>query len=180
MCQHCTDVNYRRISIFSTHRYYLFLISFAISNFVHACGKIFICLKYVWIKNKFVKTEGRQTSSSRAGALFLKKETLTLKRSVYCLLSGYRFFSNTNMNKKIFLFASRCTWKRTWQIFMKRNPSYTGEDSPVSLFPIFGHHCLGADTMTKKIFILRFFWKLNKKLIFCLMSKKSEFEFTFS
>ena len=71
MCQHCTDVNYRRISIFSTHRYYLFLISFAISNFVHACGKIFICLKYVWIKNKFVKTEGRQTSSSRAGALFL-------------------------------------------------------------------------------------------------------------
>ena len=40
---------------------------------------------------------------------FLKKETLTLKRSVYCLLSGYRFFSNTNMNKKIFLFASRCT-----------------------------------------------------------------------
>ena len=133
MCQHCTDVNYRRISIFSTHRYYLFLISFAISNFVHACGKIFICLKYVWIKNKFVKTEGRQTSSSRAGALFLKKETLTLKGSVYSLLSGYRFFSNTNIIKKILVFADRCTRKRSLQISMKRNPEYTGEDSPVSI-----------------------------------------------
>lgn len=93
MCQHCTDVNYRRISIFSTHRYYLFLISFAISNFVHACGKIFICLKYVWIKNKFVKTEGRQTSSSRAGALFLKKRNPDAEK--ISLLSAFRlsFFS---------------------------------------------------------------------------------------
>lgn len=60
-------------------------------------------------KNTLVKTEGRQTSNSRAGALFLKKETLTLKGSVYSLLSGYRFFSNTNMIKKIFLFAGSCT-----------------------------------------------------------------------
>lgn len=73
MCQHCTDVNYRRISIFSTHRYCLFSFCSFIrcQHFVRAYGKIFICLKYVWIKNTFVKTEGRQTSSSRAGALFL-------------------------------------------------------------------------------------------------------------
>jgi hypothetical protein len=84
-------------------------------------------------KNTFVKTEGRQTSSSRAGALFLKKETLTLKGSVYSLLSGYRFFSNTNIIKKILVFADRCTRKRSLQISMKRNPEYTGEDSPVSI-----------------------------------------------
>jgi len=80
----------------------------------------------------------------------------------YSLLSGYRFFSNSNMIKKIFLFADRCTRKRSLQIFIKRNPGYTGEDSPVSVSPFFGHQCLGADTMTKKNIFLLFFENLKK------------------
>lgn len=44
--------------------------------------KVFICLIKIRLdkKNKFVKTEGRQTSSSRAGALFLLKRNPDAER----------------------------------------------------------------------------------------------------
>lgn len=87
----------------------------------------------VRLDKKYICENRRSTDIQLTGwSIISILETLTLKGSAYSLLSGYRFFSNTNMIKKIFLFADRCTRKRSLQISMKRNPEYTGEDSLVS------------------------------------------------
>lgn len=64
----------------------------------------------VRLDKKYICENRRSTDIQLTGwSIISILETLTLKGSAYSLLSGYRFFSNTNMNKKIFLFASRCT-----------------------------------------------------------------------
>lgn len=144
--QRCTDVIYRRIPIFSTHRCCLFSFCSFIrcQHFVRAYGKIFICLKYVCIKIHLWKPK-----VDRHPAHGLEH---------YSLLSGYRFFSNTNMIKKIFLFADRCTRKRSLQISMKRNPEYTGEDSPVSI-SLFSVSTASAQILWRKKYFFAVFLK---------------------
>ena len=115
----------------------------------------------VRLDKKYICENRRSTDIQLTGwSIISILETLTLKGSAYSLLSGYRFFSNTNMIKKIFLFADRCTRKRSLQISMKRNPEYTGEDSLVS-FSLF------SVSTYQKINILSY-------------EQKCEFEFTFS
>ena len=158
--QRCTDVIYRRIPIFSTHRYCLFSFCSFIrcQHFVRAYGKIFICLKYVWIKNTFVKTEGRQTSSSRAGALFLFWKPWRWKDQLIACFPVIVFSAILIWLKKIFLFADRCTRKRSLQISMKRNPEYTGEDSLVS-FSLFSVSTASAQILWRKNIFFAVFLK---------------------
>ena len=118
-----------------------------------------------------MKTEGRQTSSSRAGALFLFWKPCRWKDQPIACFPVIVFSAILIWLKKYFCLptdvpengAYRYPWKEIQNIQARILQS-------ASLF--FRTALPRRRYYDEKIFFLRFFWKLNKKLIFCLTSKK--------